>query len=164
MNCNCAEYPDLALEYGAIEDRIRSNKFILPNLTLLCEDSDCWHRLYACKHCGTTWQMSGSWSFGRKRYAFRVPEIDIKDWEVQPYVAPDTLFIYISSISDFLEENSWNEGNARCVVDSCASIAVKGLVMCKHHHIESLQRVSLICAPPKGRWFGPYNPTMLALY
>lgn len=164
MNCDCLEYPDLALAYDAIVDRIRSNKFILPNLTLLCEDSDCIHRLYACKHCGTKWQMSSSWSFGRKQYAYRIPEISIDEWQVQPYVAPDMLFIYIGTITNFLEENLWDDGTARCVVDACKSIAVKGLVMCKQHHIESLQRVSLLCAPPVGRWFGPYNPSTLALY
>lgn len=160
MNCDCAEYPDLALEYGAIVDRIRSNNFLLPNLNLLCGDSDCWHQLYACKHCGTKWQMSSSWSFGRKRYAFKVPEISINEWQVQPYVAPDVLFIYISTITDFLEENSWDDGNTRCVVDACTSIAVKGLAMCKQHHIASLQRVSLLCATPTGRWFGPYNASV----
>ncbi len=155
--CKCEHYPAPLLLRRAITQRIRQTRTIRPTLTVLSSQADELLTLLQCPACASFWQESLAWSWGGKRYVYRVPPISEEEWLVEPYVQPHELLVYGASMANYLEMNEFVESSRQCRFEQCHDNAIDGLVLCLHHHLASLRKLGLLPQLPVGRPFAPYQ-------
>lgn len=156
MSCDCSSFSDLELQREAISARIRKTPELTKRLFRVDRTTG-EHSLYLCPDCGQQWQFSMAWNWGNKPYGFRVPAIELKYWLELPFIQPDEMLLFSAIMSDFLMKQTWEASSDRCRKADCQSPAVRGLVLCREHHIRSLQEQSMLPKEPIGRWFPPYE-------
>ncbi len=156
-SCSCADYEDIEFARQAVSKRIKKSRDLKKVLELLQTYTYGIHKLYRCRICGQQWQGSLAWGWRNEEYLFRVPQIDTEQWLEEAFVAPHALLAYVASFHDFFTKNQFDETEKQCSVKGCERKAVSGVFTCLLHHVEGLQRLSLLPKEPTGRWFKPYE-------
>src|SRR5690349_10840719 len=146
--CNCKSYRPLELSRDQISRRIKAGKEILKTLESQAEVNN-GAVLYQCRVCGQFWQKSIAWNWGGKNYLFKVPETSTSDWLNEQYMSPAEMLIHSALMADYFKVNKFIESKTRCRNEGCDRMATEGNVLCKHHFIESLQRVGLLPKEPR---------------
>lgn len=157
MGCDCTTFPDIELLREAISARIRASERLRRQLVRVDSRNPSEHALYLCPDCGQQWQFSRAWNWGNRLYGFRVPAIELNDWLEMHYVQPDEMLLYSALMHDFFTTQPWEDSSEGCRKTDCSRPAVRGQVLCKEHHIRSLQNASMLPKEPTGRWFSPYG-------
>ena len=156
MSCACDTYGHLELYREEIDRRIRATKRLKATLEVLAEGG-AGDQLLKCAACGQHWQSSRAWNWGAREYLFKVPDIGAEEWLAEPYMKPDEMLIYGASMSRFEESQSFKEKDEACRAEGCDGRAIELSVLCKRHHVESLQKVWALPQYPRGRPFEPYG-------
>jgi hypothetical protein len=156
MTCDCNQYSPITLDRKSITRRIKESKAIRTKLTLLSELKDLRLALFKCQDCGQFWQSGHDWNFGDKEYLFQVPEIEIPDWNREPYAQPAALMVYSAAMRDFCTRACFDPTDKNCRAENCPERAIPFSVFCRKHHIESLQQLGRLPPKPAGRLFPPY--------
>lgn len=154
--CFCAQFNDLEFLRAAITKRIKDSCQLKKSLTAVSKHLDGEHKLYHCAACGQLWQGSRAWNWGNEEYLFRVPPVELTDWESEVYVQPDALLIFTAVMHDFLTRGAFTDTASICRTQGCSKSAVSGSVNCLRHHLGNLQNLGTMPSYPVGRWFGPY--------
>ena len=154
--CECENYNHLQFTRDEISQRIKENKKILRTLNSLTQ-ADNGHRLFKCKNCNQYWQQSCAWNWDGKSYLFKVPEIEIKEWEKEQYVSPADLLIFSGVMEDYFEKNKFKESDTKCKVLECNNNSIVNGVLCKTHFVENLQKLNILPKMPDGKLFEPYR-------
>src|SRR5579862_5556392 len=153
--CKCGDYADIELSWSAIDERIQQTKTLRKSLELLANSRDKLNNLYQCATCNQLWQESRAWSWENKLYCFKVPSIATADWLDEPYMRPHEMVVFNASLDRVLK--GVMEKTDPCNVSGCPKKAITGSATCVVHHIQSLQKVSLVPKDPTGRWFPQYS-------
>jgi hypothetical protein len=103
------------------------------------------------------WQGARAWVSGSRLYFFRVPAMEVSDWELERFQDPDELLDYVVSITQYLERNHFVLSKANCGVAGCPEPAAAGLTICPRHQVAQLQKVGLLPRYPSGRRLDPYD-------
>ena len=109
--CNCEHYPVPELSRRAITQRIWQTRTIRPTLVVRSRQADELLILLQCPSCASFWQEGLAWSWGGKRYLYRVPPISEEEWLAEPYVQPHELLVYGAGMADYLETNEFVESS-----------------------------------------------------
>jgi hypothetical protein len=132
-------YPHIDFRREAVSNRTKETKAILTKLTLLANHDDQEHRLYKDDETGDYWQYASAWNWGAKPYCFLVPSIETAEWQMERYVDPDELLIFVAAMGQYLSVPSNR---------SIPNLAT---------HMRMLQQIGTLPKKPEGRWFGPYE-------
>lgn len=154
--CNCGSYHPLELTREQITTRIKQTKSIVATLEKLSKPAN-GSILYRCKICGQFWQKSIAWNWNGNSYMFQVPEIDVRDWEVEQFISPADILIYSARMDSYFKENVFTESKENCRVENCPNKSIQGDVVCKKHFVENLQKIGLLPKNLTGRMFDPYH-------
>ncbi|TMM55969.1 hypothetical protein FEE95_15105 [Maribacter algarum] len=155
-SCTCKKYSALKLTRDEISIRIKDSRKIKKHL-IIKSKSDKGHHLYVCEICQQLWQLSSAWNWGGKDYLFKIPEIEIEDWNLEPFISPADLVIFSASMESYFEKNKLVDSENDCKREECDKKAILKDVLCKTHFIESLQRFGLLPKSPDGKIFEPYT-------
>ena len=155
--CSCAKFTPIELKREAIDQRIKESPSIKKRLKPLAKIDSQRLSLYQCPQCGQLWQSGHEWNFGDKDYLFHVPGIEASDWVQEPYAQPAAMMIYSAMMETFMSQNSFTPTSRQCKSNGCNEHAIDKSVLCKAHHIESLQKFHMLPQPPSGRIFPPYH-------
>lgn len=156
-SCDCEKYGHLGADRKSINTRIKESKHLKKVLSLLSDKTDRPNNLYRCNNCGQLWQGSYAWNWGGDEYLFKVPEIDLAQWRIEPYVRPDELILYIALMQQYHQRIDPTETTSICSVTGCGKHAIKLSVNCLQHHIEQLQETRILPKKPLGQYFSPYD-------
>lgn len=157
MSCDCFHFQPIELDRESITQRIEVSPAIRRRLTLVAEHNDFELSLFHCSECGQLWQDGREWNFGYVQYLFQVPPIDINEWQKEPYAQPAAIMIYSEVMKSYVARMSFELGNAQCRAVNCTERALRFSVLCRDHHIESLQLRGQLPKKPIGRMFAPYH-------
>jgi hypothetical protein len=156
MPCDCTEYPPIELDRQSISRRIKQSPQIRKRLTQIAEHPELRLFLFRCPECGQLWQSGHEWNFADREYLFHVPPVEVADWQREPYQQPAAMMIYSAAMRDFYSRATFETGDSQCRHDGCNQRAVRFSVLCRDHHIESLQQRGQLPKKPVGRLFPPY--------
>ena len=157
MSCPCETAAPLELTRDAITRRAKLSRQLKRSLELLAEHSDREHQLWRCGSCGGLWQRALAWNWGDKEYFFTVPTIEAGDWREQPFVDPDELLIWASTMDRFIGQGNFQPTSRSCSEPGCMEAAIAFSSLCLPHHIANLQAVRAFPQTPRGRFFPPYE-------
>ena len=156
MSCDCIQFHPIELDRDSITRRIKESPVIRKRLTELAEHSGLRLFLFRCSDCGQLWQSGHEWNFADREYLFQVPPIDIADWERAPYQQPAAMMIYSAVLRDYCARATFEPSETMCRAEGCPEHATRFSVLCRRHHIESLQKLGKLPKSPVGRLFPPY--------
>ncbi|MCI1187033.1 hypothetical protein MON38_06350 [Hymenobacter sp. DH14] len=159
MNCTCFQYSALELDRRSINKRIKATAAILKPLVLLAENPTLRLKLLRCPHCAQHWQTGWEWSLRGSEYAYHVPEIDLADWQQEPYLQPAAWMVYGAMMEPYYAKNTFEPSNKPCGVAGCPHRAIRFSGVCEPHHVEQLQQFGMLPKRPVGRLFPPYGAT-----
>jgi hypothetical protein len=156
MTCDCAKYQPISLDRKSINRRIKESPAIRKKLSPVADNDTLRICLFRCPECGQLWQSGHEWNFGDREYVFRVPPIDVSEWQREPYAQPAAMMIHSASMHMFFTRNKFEQGDAPCRTEGCNKRAVRLSVFCLDHHVSALQRQGMLARKPIGRLFPPY--------
>ncbi len=155
--CDCAALAELRLSREAFTTRFKATKALAARLGSGIAHPDGEHSLHSCPSCGSHWQRAKALYFGTKPYFFCIPPVDQAAWLLSPFVDPDEVFAFVTSVDRFLDRTAFSLGSGACSHAGCTSTAIALSVHCLSHHVRALQAARLLARLPSGRWFGPYE-------
>lgn len=156
MNCDCTQFQPIELDRESITRRISQSPAIRNRLVQIAEHPDLRLYLYHCPDCGQLWQSGHEWNFANQEYLFQVPPIEIADWQREPYRQPAAMMIYSAIMRDYCARANFEPTDSQCHANGCTENAIRFSVLCRRHHIESLQKFGRLPKNPIGRLFPPY--------
>jgi hypothetical protein len=156
MPCDCTHYQSIELDRQSITRRIKESSAIRKRLTQVAENTDLRLYLFRCPECGQFWQSGHEWNFADREYLFRVPSIEVADWQHEPYQQPAAMMIYSAVMRNFFARAKFETGDSPCRAEGCTERALRLSVFCCDHHIQSLQQRGQLPKKPVGRLFPPY--------
>ena len=156
MPCDCAQFQPITLDRKSITQRIKQSPAIRKRLTQIAEHTDLRLYLFCCPECGQFWQSGHEWNFADREYLFQVPQIEIPDWQREPYRQPAAMMIYSAVMRDFFARCTFEPTDSPCRTEGCTARANRFSVFCRNHHIESLRHSGQLPKEPVGRNFPPY--------
>jgi hypothetical protein len=157
MSCRCDTTRPLELTREAISQRAKQTRELKRVLAVLTDHPDREHQLRRCETCGQLWQRANAWNWGAKEYFFIVPPVETQAWLDLPFVDPDELLIWVSTIDGFVRKGDFRPGPRQCAEAACHHSAIQYSVLCIAHHIASLQAVHILPPTPRGRFYAPYD-------
>jgi hypothetical protein len=156
MTCDCTQFQPIELDRESINRRIKQSPAIRKRLTKIAGHTELRLYLFRCPDCGQHWQSGHEWNFADQEYLFQVPPIDVSDWESEPYQQPAGMMIYSAVMRDYCARTTFEPSDIMCRAEGCPEHATRFSVFCRHHHIESLQKIGKLPKSPVGRLFPPY--------
>ena len=156
MSCDCAQFQPIELARQNITQRIKQSPAIRKRLVQIAENAELRLYLFRCPECSQLWQSGHEWNFADQEYLFQVPVIDVADWQREPYQQPAAMMIFSAVMRDFCSRATFETSDLQCRSEGCLERAIRFSVLCRRHHIESLQKIGKLPKNPVERLFPPY--------